>query len=374
MVNDIDLDPNLPGGRTFDGAVIASGAAPWRNPFAGSFNGGGHTIRNLVIRAKGQSNWILTSAGLFGRIGSGGVVRDLNIEAADVQVVDRRAGILAGENAGQVVNCQVNGRVSSNFALFFVDEVGGLVGRNTGDITDCRADTDLVWGYQCVGGLVGCNFSEGRIVGCRAACSQVCAYKHGAGGLVGVNSGSIVGSYALGGILGSDSSFMYGGLAGANTGTILDCHTGSDIAAGARCSQLGGLAGENRGAISNCYASGSISTQSQCYVIGGLVGWSLSPGSVVNSYAVGKIALGTNNTYVGGLIGHNTGGEVKTSFWDVEASGVAVGATGTGLTTIQMQQASTFLEAGWDFADTWTICEGQDYPRLRWEKIVCDQP
>jgi hypothetical protein len=74
-----------------------------------------------------------------------------------------------------------------------------------------------VWGYQCVGSLVGCNFSEGRIVGCRAACSRVCAYKHGAGGLVGVNSGSIVGSYALGGILGSDSSFS---LAGVNEGTI----------------------------------------------------------------------------------------------------------------------------------------------------------
>ncbi len=48
---------------------------------------------------------------------------------------------------------------------------------------------------------------------------------------------------------------------------------------------------------------------------------------------------------------------------------------GTGLTTVQMQNLSTFLAAGWDFAgetangenDTWWIIEGQDYPRLWWE-------
>ena len=41
----------------------------------------------------------------------------------------------------------------------------------------------------------------------------------------------------------------------------------------------------------------------------------------------------------------------------------------------EMQTASTFLEAGWDFVnetangteDIWWIDEGQDYPRLWWE-------
>ena len=45
---------------------------------------------------------------------------------------------------------------------------------------------------------------------------------------------------------------------------------------------------------------------------------------------------------------------------------------GTGLTTAEMQTASTFLEAGWDFVDEadngtddiWWILEGQGYPRL----------
>ncbi len=45
-------------------------------------------------------------------------------------------------------------------------------------------------------------------------------------------------------------------------------------------------------------------------------------------------------------------------------------------TTDKMQTAGTFLDAGWDFVnevdngteDIWWIFEGQDYPRLWWEK------
>ena len=47
-----------------------------------------------------------------------------------------------------------------------------------------------------------------------------------------------------------------------------------------------------------------------------------------------------------------------------------------GKTTAEMQIAGTFLEAGWDFVDKtengmddiWWILEGQDYPRLWWER------
>jgi hypothetical protein len=369
VVNDIDLDPNLPGGHVFEGPVIAA----YRDPFAGSFDGGGHTIRNLVIRAKAQSNWYLTSAGLFGGIDGGGVVRDLKIEGADVRVLDRRAGILAGENAGRVINCQVSGRISNDFALFHVDEAGGLVGRNTGDIINCRADVDSVSGYQCVGGLVGANFPEGSIVSCRAICQDVRARRFGGGGLVGSNSGYVIGSAALGGILAPDSSDAHGGLAGTNRGTILNCHAGSDIAAGARCSQLGGLVGENQGTILNCSAGGNISTQDRCALVGSLVGWNLfSQARVVNSCAVGKISSGTDNLELGGLVGGNRDGDVKMSFWDVEATGMGVSAAGEGLTTAQMQQAATFLAAGWDFVDerangitdAWRMPEGGGYPVL----------
>jgi hypothetical protein len=46
------------------------------------------------------------------------------------------------------------------------------------------------------------------------------------------------------------------------------------------------------------------------------------------------------------------------------------------VTASEMQTASTFLDAGWDFVDEtengtddiWWIDEGQDYPRLWWER------
>jgi hypothetical protein len=68
-------------------------------------------------------------------------------------------------------------------------------------------------------------------------------------------------------------------------------------------------------------------------------------------------------------------GVVSESFWDTETSGQATSAGGAGRTTAEMQTASTFLDAGWDFigetangtAALWWILEGQDYPRLWWE-------
>lgn len=374
LVNDIDLDPNLPGGRVFDTAVIASGVHD-RDLFAGCFDGGGHIIRNLVIRATSPVTRGPAWAGLFGNLDRAAVVSNLKIEAAEVQALDRRAGILAGENAGRIFNCQVSGRVSTNgsIATLSLDEAGGLVGRNAGSISNCRADTDSVQGDGSAGGLVSTNFPEGSIVSCRVVCQEVCTRRFCGGGLAGSNSGYVIGCAALGGILALDSAQMQGGLVGVNWGTILNCHAGSDIAAEARCWQLGGLAGENRGTIMNCSAGGSIRTQDRCSMIGGLIGWNLSSyARVVNSYAAGKISCGTNNEQVGGLLGGNTKGSVKMSFWDRETSGLAESAGGEGLTTAQMQRAATFLEAGWDFVDeqangvtdAWRMPEGGGYPAL----------
>ena len=60
------------------------------------------------------------------------------------------------------------------------------------------------------------------------------------------------------------------------------------------------------------------------------------------------------------------------SLWDVDTSKQLVSSGGTGLTTFEMQDISTFLEAGWDFVDEnfngtcdyWQISSG-DYPQLR---------
>lgn len=67
-------------------------------------------------------------------------------------------------------------------------------------------------------------------------------------------------------------------------------------------------------------------------------------------------------------------------FWDTQTSGQATSDGGEGKTTAEMQTASTFLQAGWDFVgesvngteNIWAICEGQDYPKLAWQFVIGD--
>jgi len=69
--------------------------------------------------------------------------------------------------------------------------------------------------------------------------------------------------------------------------------------------------------------------------------------------------------------------QVTACLWDTQTSGQSTSAGGIGKTTAEMQTASTFLDGGWDFVDEvangtkdiWWILEGQDYPRLWWEKV-----
>ena len=83
------------------------------------FHGNGHTINSLFIR-----QMRLTSAGLFGSVGSrAGVIRDLNVRGARVEGVNH-AGALVGDNGGRVIGCFADGTVTGR------EGVGGLVGRN----------------------------------------------------------------------------------------------------------------------------------------------------------------------------------------------------------------------------------------------------
>ena len=73
MTADIDLDPNLPGRKVFDKAVIAPDHDPRDGvtsgpPFTGVFNGDGHTISRLTIRGRDSLGLLFSpafSGGLF---------------------------------------------------------------------------------------------------------------------------------------------------------------------------------------------------------------------------------------------------------------------------------------------------------------------
>jgi hypothetical protein len=183
------------------------------------------------------------------------------------------------------------------------------------------------------------------------------------GGLVGRNKdGSITSSYITGSVKGNR---YVGGLVGRNDGSI---NTSFSIGTVTGDRHVGGLVGWNYGGgITNSYSSGEV-TGNDC--VGGLVG--RNDDIITTSYSTGTV---NNDSWsVGGLVGVNLG-DITSSFWDIETSNQTTSDGDTGLTTVEMQTTSTFLDAGWDFVnetangteDIWWILEGQDYPRLWWE-------
>ena len=105
--------------------------------------------------------------------------------------------------------------------------------------------------------------------------------------------------------------------------------------------------------------------------VGGLVGDNLS--IITNCYSIGAVS---GDWFVGGLMGGRIADNVTASFWNTETINVMYSYGGTGKTTAEMQTASTFINAGWDFVsetangieDIWWMPEN-DYPRLWWEVL-----
>ena len=149
LTADIDLDPNLPGGKVFDKAVIAADteAHPYFSgtTFSGALDGNGHTISHLTIRGNGKY------LGLFGKLGSGSMVSNLILQAIAIKEDEhsKYCGGLAGLSEGDIIASSSSGEVSG------VSEVGGLVGYNKGGIT-MSYSTGEVSGRGSVGGLVLC--------------------------------------------------------------------------------------------------------------------------------------------------------------------------------------------------------------------------
>jgi len=220
---------------------------------------------------------------------------------------------------------------------------------------------------------VGAIYGSGSVSNCSSN-AGVSGSEGVVGGLAGSNGGAISNCYATG-IVSAASTYVgsVGGLAGSNGdgGTITHCYsTASVSASGSNIASTGGLVGSNSGQISNSYATGSVSGVDR---VGGLVG---GGGIIRNCYATGSVS---GNSSVGGLVG--SGATVYSSFWDIQTSGQTTSAGGTGLLTADMQMASTFINAGWDFVGEtingseyiWRLCvDGTSYPQLDWQFLLGD--
>ncbi len=174
------------------------------------------------------------------------------------------------------------------------------------------------------------------------------------GGLCGGNNGTINQSYVIGAVTGS--FVCIGGLCGVNSGTISQsCFMGMVTGSW----WVGGLCGSNEDTIIQTY---TIATVTGNMWVGGLVGGNYD--MISQSYAAG---ITIPDSDVGGLCGWNDTGSISNCFWDVQVGSQYYSVGGTGKTTDEMKILSTFTDAGWDFTNTWAICEGTNYPRLQWQ-------
>jgi len=378
LTADIDLDPNLPGGKVFERAVIAPDTDPSVSGFQGTsftgiFDGNGRTISHLTVAGTSY-------VGLFGLLYCEARISDLGVEAIQVNGTGDYVGGLLGRNYGSITTSYSTGTVSG------AEDVGGLVGINGGNVTHCYS-TGIVGGNSSVGGLVGGNY--GALTHCHSAGSVSAVQR--AGGLVGANlfgwlgrswdlEGRIKHCCSIESVTGDEE---VGGLAGINDGIMVRCYSKGQVNGSNR---VGGLVGHNSRSLSwgyspkviQCYGTSAVAGDAY---VGGLAG--SNSGDMVRCYSAGAVR---GRSWVGGFTGSNDG-RVNRCFWDTETSGLsnmcgnpdddAPGRYGDyGKGTAKMQTAVTFLNAGWDFVDEmqnggrdiWRIVEGQDYPRLTWER------
>lgn len=303
-----NLMPNYALGRDLDLSadagkinVIGGGIA-----LSGQFDGMGHTISQFHGYSVGEDP---SYVGLFGAIFYGGVVRNLGIiDSTAYGSYNAGAGILTGINRGLVSNVYTTGSAGS-------PEVsgpggGGLVAQNEGTI-------ERSWSSANVG-------SQGEF-----------------GGLVGINNGKIVQSFATGAVYGGSHS------------------------------EGGGLVSQNNGSITQSYASGS----AQMYYNGGLVLDNNKTGTISESFASTNIVPQFNAELKGGVAFSNAGSIANNVYWDRTMTMTDKSVYGgtpvppaNGLTTVEMRTASSF-DASWNFGPngTWVMPAGAQHPILRWQ-------
>ena len=155
-----------------------------RISFTGTLTGSSSKIFNLYINRPQ-----ISGVALFASVGNGSVLSSINIEQATVNGY-KYNGILAGyQGTGGTIQFS-----NSQGIVQGADNSGGLVGLNQGSIISSYSIANILGSGNQIGGLVGQQSVEGNIINSYAmggvsGSSEV-------GGLVGKNAGEIDGSYA----------------------------------------------------------------------------------------------------------------------------------------------------------------------------------
>lgn len=287
--------------------------------YTGNFDGNGHTISGLYI------NSTAANTGMFGRIGSSAVVKNLTLADSVIRSTKNYTGAITGyiDDAASVTNCHTKNSVQVSAAVY----TGGITGYqdDTSTLTRCSNAAEVT-GANNVGGISGYNWSK-------SSASLTDSY----------NRGSVSGSNLVGGIcaqiyIGGTVSDVY------NLGTVQATGTAGTPTAG-------GITGVFRwGTIKSAYNAGIVKATAKGGVAGRLEASS-------SSRTVQNVFYSDEYEAVGNLNGCTI------------QNGTATAKTSDGL------KALTSEDLGGGFAaDTNGINSG--YPVLAWQNgtVKSDDP
>lgn len=307
--------------------------------FTGTFDGDGHTI--VGLQAKG---------GIFGKLGSGAVVKNINIASSVFtgnDTYDSVGAVAAENNGGSISGISGYGNTIKGSGGY----IGGLVGKNYGGISNSNDQSTVIAGADTVaGGIAGVNGTNAgkdkggtidNVQSTSAVTTGVLAeiqYASNMGGIVGKNEYNInnVSAHGItgktgntktsGGIVGTNEgrisnaynesiihgSENIGGVAG-NNGTqaskseqteLNDVANAVEIIGDAGGKNVGGLVGMQEHATTNQGRNTGVITG--CTNVGGMVGYNKAD-SYLNNLENSPQATITGITYVGGIAGVNEG-------------------------------------------------------------------
>lgn len=338
LKNDIDASGlvDAAGNSTYN--TIGGGTTA----FTGTFDGDGHTI--VGLQAKG---------GIFGKLGSGAVVKNINIASSvftGINIGDSVGAVAAENNGGSISGISGYGNTVKGSGGY----IGGLVGKNYGAISNSADQSTVIAGANTVaGGIAGVNGTNAGIGGTidnvqsnSAVTTGVLAENqyasnlggivgknemllnkyninnvsaHGvtgktgntktSGGIVGTNEGRISNAYNESIIHGSEN---IGGIAGSNAmvgsdgsqATLENIANAVEIIGDAGSQNVGGLVGKQDHATTNMGRNTGAITG--CTNVGGMVGYNTANSSL-NNLENSPQATITGITYVGGIAGVNEG-------------------------------------------------------------------
>ena len=307
LKNDIDASGLVNAGGKSTYNTIGSGI----KAFTGTFDGNGHTI--VGLQAKG---------GIFGKLGSGAVVKNINIASSVFtgnNIGDSVGAVAAENNGGSISGISGYGNTIKGSG----GSIGGLVGKNYGGISNSNDQSTVIAGAGTVAGGIagvnGTNADKGGTIDNVQSNSAVTTgvldenkYASNLGGIVGKNEMLLnkynINNVSAHGITGKTGNTQTsGGIVGTNEGRISNAYNESIIHGS---ENIGGVAGKNVTQASNSNMAELNDVANAVEIIGDA--GSQNVGGLVGMQDHATTNQGRNTgaitgcTNVGGMVGYNT--------------------------------------------------------------------